>query len=555
MRKRIFALLLALALVWAPLAIGASAISAGDPTVGPDPEPSYSLTEIPAVSVSASEPSAGSQALYDYELPEGSRYRVDYLEWYCGDQLLTKGSVFESGKSYRLVVFLQPEGGYCFPVDVQATLNREPATVEFMSTSAGIRISRTYALMALDEISEIVLTVSAPALGEEMQDVEAPADANYYVHRTTWHDNSDKDYTHKVSGAFQAGIEYGVFAYVLPKAGCVFSPDGVKVIFNGTAQESTYLPLEGGELYVIQRFPALDSRIRSVAVTAPVPMAGAGVYDEEFELPYNAFYSVTGYWWAEEGTFEFNVEPTVPETFEAGKRYEILMVVEPNEGYRFAPALEVTVNGMAASFYDATKMPGYPQYVNPEAILVTKSFGVPGATPFADVGPNDYCADAVDWAYNSEPQVTKGTDETHFDPEGPVTRGQAVTFLWRAVGCPEPKTEQNPFLDVSERDYFYKAVLWAVENNITAGVNRNHFNPSDGCSTAHIITFLFRTMNQDQVKAGVDGWYQTAAQWGEDWGLFGNGLDLSIDPNTPCPRGAVVTYLFRTLAGTWAKWE
>jgi len=157
--------------------------------------------------------------------------------------------------------------------------------------------------------------------------------------------------------------------------------------------------------------------------------------------------------------------------------------------------------------------------------------------PFTDVKADDYFAVPVAWAYDTG--VTTGTSATTFSPDMTCTRGQVVTFLWRAAGCPEPKTTKNPFKDVKESDYFYKAVLWAVESKITNGTSAKEFSPEMTCSTAHILTFLFRAAG-----IGKDGWYEEAA----DWAAYNDLLlstNLEVNPETPCPRAAVVTFLYR----------
>ena len=159
--------------------------------------------------------------------------------------------------------------------------------------------------------------------------------------------------------------------------------------------------------------------------------------------------------------------------------------------------------------------------------------------PFVDIAEESYYYDAILWAYYAEPQVTKGVDETHFGPNKTVTRGQTVTFLWRAMGEPEPKNSNNPFEDVKADDYYFKAVLWAVEKGITQGTDATHFSPYETCSTAHIVTFLYRTLN-----IGNDGWYEAAAKWAEDNGLLKD-INKKVAPDEICPRGAVVTFLER----------
>jgi hypothetical protein len=173
------------------------------------------------------------------------------------------------------------------------------------------------------------------------------------------------------------------------------------------------------------------------------------------------------------------------------------------------------------------------------AITVKESEKV---NPFVDVTKQDYFYDAVLWAYYAEPQVTNGMDATHFGPADTVKRGQAVTFLWRAMGCPEPETTVNPFEDVKESSYYYKPVLWAVEKGITNGTDATHFTPDQTCSTAHIITFLYRTLG-----IGPDGWRDgVAAAWAQGAGLL-DGLSIEVAPGVFCPRCDVVLFLYRQL--------
>ena len=158
------------------------------------------------------------------------------------------------------------------------------------------------------------------------------------------------------------------------------------------------------------------------------------------------------------------------------------------------------------------------------------------ALPFTDVKADDYFAQAVRWAY--ENNITAGTSDTTFSPEMTCTRAQVVTFLWRAAGCPEPKTAKNPFRDVKNTDWYYKAVLWAVEQNITQGTSKTTFTPTRDCSTAEILTFLFRS-----VGAGTNGYYEEAAKWAESHNLV-QVTGLNVNPTTPCPRKAIVTFLY-----------
>ena len=116
--------------------------------------------------------------------------------------------------------------------------------------------------------------------------------------------------------------------------------------------------------------------------------------------------------------------------------------------------------------------------------------------PFVDVKESDWYYDAVMWAY--ENGVTTGVDATHFGPDSAVTRGQAVTFLWRAMGEPEPENTKTSFVDLTA-DYYKTAVAWAVEQGITKGVDATHFDPDGTCSTMHIMGT--RTIAHDRAKS------------------------------------------------------
>ena len=112
------------------------------------------------------------------------------------------------------------------------------------------------------------------------------------------------------------------------------------------------------------------------------------------------------------------------------------------------------------------------------------------ANPFKDVAETAYYYDAVLWALDNN--ITTGTSSTAFSPDKACTRGQIVTFLWRAQGCPAPSSTTMPFEDVPDNAYYYDAVLWAVENNITTGVSKTAFGPERPCTRGQIVTFLWR---------------------------------------------------------------
>ena len=116
------------------------------------------------------------------------------------------------------------------------------------------------------------------------------------------------------------------------------------------------------------------------------------------------------------------------------------------------------------------------------------------AQQFTDVAADQYYAQPVDWAVRRG--VTNGTGAGIFTPDGTCTRAQVVTFLWRAYGCPEPETKTVPFVDVEKGTYYTDAVLWANENGITNGTDATHFSPHAPCTRGQIVTFIYRAFSE-----------------------------------------------------------
>ena len=169
---------------------------------------------------------------------------------------------------------------------------------------------------------------------------------------------------------------------------------------------------------------------------------------------------------------------------------------------------------------------------------------------FVDVPAGSYYEDAVDWAV--ENGITKGTDDTHFSPDGICTRAQAVTFLWRTAGSPKPETRTMPFTDVPVGSYYYDAVLWAVENGITKGTSDTTFSPDATCSRAQIVAFLWRS--EKSPAAGTanpfadvksTAYYADAVLWAVKEDITKGTTNTTFSPNADCTRAQIVTFLWR----------
>ena len=182
---------------------------------------------------------------------------------------------------------------------------------------------------------------------------------------------------------------------------------------------------------------------------------------------------------------------------------------------------------------------------------------------FSDMPTKGHWAyDAILWAYNSTPRITTGTSATTFSPDNTVTRGEAITFLWRAAGCPEPGSVSNPFKDVASGKFYYKAVLWGVQKGIVAGTSATTFAPNDTVLRGQMLTFLWRYAGKPNVPANSvpftdtpsDKYYYKAVVWAY-WGgiLVGNeggSAATKLQPNALCTRAYAVTYLFNEFVMT-----
>ena len=160
----------------------------------------------------------------------------------------------------------------------------------------------------------------------------------------------------------------------------------------------------------------------------------------------------------------------------------------------------------------------------------------------------------IDWAVVNK--ITFGTTPTTFSPDEACTRAQFVTFLWRTMAQPEPTLTENPFKDVSEDDYYYKAVLWAVENGITLGTSETTFSPDASCVRAQVVTFLWRMEGKQESKVkdnpfkdvAESAYYYDAVLWAVEKGITEGTSETTFSPNDTCTRAHCLAFLYREFA-------
>ena len=236
----------------------------------------------------------------------------------------------------------------------------------------------------------------------------------------------------------------------------------------------------------------------------------------------------------------------------ASKGAAVTVTVTPESGYQVSSVQAVDEDGKKLTLTD--KGDGKYSFVMPGSkVEVSASFAQvqkPEETsPYRDVSKDSYYYDAVQWASNKG--ITNGVADGVFAPDWICTRGQIVTFLWRSVGSPTPKTAEMPFADVAEDAYYAQAVLWAVENGITKGTSETTFSPDQTCTRAHAVAFLYRLVGSHAVTGSsfqdvaADAYYNAAVAWAVQQGITNGTSETTFSPDETCTRAQIVTFLYR----------
>ncbi len=246
---------------------------------------------------------------------------------------------------------------------------------------------------------------------------------------------------------------------------------------------------------------------------------------------------------------------------DTGDRVEEAVPFE--EGYEPVKVVlkDVSLQTPEGAVFSPFAVPGFATYIKAEAVFDPADKYNPAgevmigtdaaAFPFIDVTESDYFRKAVEWAYKNK--ITSGKTETLFAPDDTCTRAQMMTFLWVASGKPEPAKTDNPFKDVAENDYYYKAVLWAVENNVTAGVAADRFGSNDPVTRGQAVTFLYGIAGRPELEpmpeqvfedVADSAYYAAPVAWAYTEGITSGTSKTAFSPDAPCKRAQIVTYLY-----------
>ena len=237
----------------------------------------------------------------------------------------------------------------------------------------------------------------------------------------------------------------------------------------------------------------------------------------------------------------------------ASKGSTVTITVKPDSGYVLETLTVTDKNGNELTLKD--KGDGKYTFTMPAGKVEVKATFMEDNSMlnfFYDVPNGAYFYEAVKWAVDKG--ITNGLSDTMFGPYESCTRAQIVTFLWRAAGSPEPKTVSS-FTDVPASAYYAKAVAWAVENGITNGMTETTFAPDATCTRGQSVTFLYRALkgtasgsaNFTDVKS--DAFYADAINWAVANNVTNGTSNTTFSPNADCTRAEIVTFLYRAYQG------
>ena len=290
---------------------------------------------------------------------------------------------------------------------------------------------------------------------------------------------------------------------------------------------------------------ALDAVVRGKNITEQAEVdAMAKAIEDAIAALVQKSYPVTISGTTEHGTVTVSAEAAVGGS-------TVTITVKPDSGYTLGGITVTDSEGNELSLTDNGN--GAYTFTMPSGkVEIHVTFTEDGSlNPFQDVPGDAYYFEAVNWAVANS--VTNGTSETTFSPNVGCTRAQVVTFLWRAAGQPEPTEGTNPFTDVKEGTYYYKAVLWAVEKGITNGTSETTFDPDETCTRGQIVTFLWRRegkpaptgANNPFADVKPSAYFGSAVLWAVEKGITNGTSETTFEPNEDCTRAQVVTFLFR----------
>lgn len=352
--------------------------------------------------------------------------------------------------------------------------------------------------------------------GEKAPDLTAPVTGEHYT----------------VDGLLGSDTLGGTAILTYEKDGTAITPDTSKagtydIVLSGVTEPTSgnYEPisLKNGTLTITERPSSSSSGGHSGASTPTYPVSSSST--------------------VKNGSVSFS-------TPRASKGSTVTITVKPDSGHKLATLTVRDGNGNSVTITQKTS-DTYTFVMPAGKVIVEPVFEQIKAEQmgFIDVKSGDYFYDAVQWAVEKE--ITAGASAVTFAPHASCTRAQVVTFLWRSAGSPKPKSMTNPFKDISTNDYYYNAILWAVENNITIGTSADTFAPNATVTRAQTVTFLYRAAGSPKTGISIfidvseDAYFSKAIAWAWANDITNGTGDITFSPNADCTRAQIVMMLYR----------
>ena len=240
--------------------------------------------------------------------------------------------------------------------------------------------------------------------------------------------------------------------------------------------------------------PRIEKNVRNVDTDLVVLVAYRSATDETFKLAEGVSIDLTkNYTQGVAPTIDVEVQAGAgaPSVDEASAGTRITVTVKPDAGYELD---ELTVTDAKNKDLKVTKRSEttYTFHMADSKVTVEASFKLietEPENPFTDISKSEYFYDAVLWAVDKG--ITSGTSANTFSPDASCTRAQMVTFLWRANASPVVNYAMD-FTDVAADAYYAEAVRLAVSEGVTAGTGDKAFSPDADCTRAQIVTFMYR---------------------------------------------------------------
>ena len=496
---------------------------------------------------------------------------VNGVNWYdeTAGNTLTATAKFIAGHTYTATVYLVPASGCKFTGSVSGTINGNPAAVT--GNGSEIQVKYTFPALATNQITNVSIeNITPPALGQfpsyvaivkgEGYSLKARNDA-HYKNGICWSIMDSSDLPVSGGTKFEGGQKYQITMYLETKDGYEFSTNakgGLNVTATVNGKSATVVGGSKNEIVITYYFPEVtaEAKISAASVTgidAPVigasPDYTATITDSRYQLTGStSAREKNGITWINNKTG--NAMTVGASKFEAGVSYTVVVGLTAADGYAFVtdakgvPSITGTINQKTATVSGQDEYNAYLSYTFPAL-----EEEVPPSAPivFEDVKASDYFYTPVQWAVNEG--ITNGTSATKFSPNMTCSQAHILTFLWRAVDSPKPVIA-NPYSNPAVRNdqYFYEPFLWAWEKGL---ISSTALDPNAPCSRSDVVTYLWKL--EGSPKTGSANFadvpstapYAQAVAWAVEQGITNGMSATTFGPDLTCTRGQIVTFLWR----------